>query len=450
MTQVGEAIARYHKLIESEPYIDLAWAKGLEDQIKAAKLSGRPISPVLRPHFLNNRDYAAMAKAAETVLSAISRVERMALANPALLARLQLLPAERMLAAVDPGYDFGSITGLLSTNLHNGTLRFVSHSPDAAPGVLFGETLGDLYFDTPPLREFRKKYKLKKLGGAKPLLAVLTKAYKQCGGKQKKPRIAIVEFRQPFQGADTSEYALLAEFFTSEGFPTEIISPDQIEYRNGVLRRGDFTIDIVYRRVKLQEFLVRFDLTHPLVRAYKERAVCMVNSFRTELGSKRAIFDLLTDDAVTAKFPAAERRAIKDFVPWTRLVQAAKTTYKNHKVDLPDFVMKHRNKLVLKPNDDNAELSTVYGARTDDLGWEKALRQAMRTPYVVQEVAEPTRVVFPLMQYGSLMMKDMQVDVHPHSFLGKVHGCSSWLSVAGAPGFSTLTGLAPTFLLEGK
>jgi len=45
MTQVGEAIARYHKLIEGEPYIDLAWAKGLEDQIKAAKLSGRPSRP---------------------------------------------------------------------------------------------------------------------------------------------------------------------------------------------------------------------------------------------------------------------------------------------------------------------------------------------------------------------------------------------------------------------
>ena len=83
MTQVGEAIARYHKLIESEPYIDLAWAKGVEDQMKAAKLAGRPISPVLRPHFLSHRDYAAMAKAAETVLSALSRVEQMALTNPA-------------------------------------------------------------------------------------------------------------------------------------------------------------------------------------------------------------------------------------------------------------------------------------------------------------------------------------------------------------------------------
>ena len=145
----------------------------------------------------------------------------------------------------------------------------------------------------------------------------------------------------------------------------------------------------MYRCVKLQEFLVRFDLNHPLVRAYKDRAVCMVNSFRSELGAKKALFDLLTDETVTAKFPAAERKAIKDFIPWTRMVQAAKTTHKNHTVDLPDFVMKHRAKLVLKPNDDSADLTSFRGAEVDDLGWEKALRQAMRMPYVVQEVAEP-------------------------------------------------------------
>jgi hypothetical protein len=450
MTQVGEAIARYHKLIESEPYIDLAWAKALQERIKTEKLGGRPISPVLRPHFITNRQYAAVVKAAESLFSAINRVEELALANPALLARMQLLPAERMMAQVDPGYSFFSVTGLLDTALNNGSLRFVSHNADAPAGVVFGDVLADVFYDAPPVKEFRKKYKLSKIGGTKYLLSALLKAYKSFGGKTKKPHIAIVEFRQPFQSSEASEYTLLAEMFAREGCPTEITSPDQLEYRNGVLRRGDFNIDIVYRRVRLQEFLVRFDLSHPLVRAYKDRAVCMVNSFRSELGRKKAVFDLLTDDAVTSKFPAVEKRAIKDFVPWTRMVQAAKTTYRGHTVDLPEFVMKHRTKLVLKPNDDSAELNSFRGAETDDLGWEKALRQAMRVPYVVQEVAEPARAVFPLMQYGSLMMKEMQIDVHPHSFLGKVHGCSSWLSVAGSSGFSTLTGLAPTFLLEGK
>jgi len=450
MTQVGEAIARYHKLIESEPYIDLTWAKALQERIKSEKLGGRPISPVLRPHFITNRQYSVLVKAAESLFSAIHRVEQMALANPPLLARMQLLPAERMLAQVDPGYSFFSVTGLLDTALNNGSLRFVSHNADAPAGVVYGDVLADVFFDAPPVKEFRKKYKLSKLGGTKHLLTALLKTYKEFGGKLKKPHIAIVEFRAPFQSAELSEHALLAEMFSSEGFPTEIASPDQLEYRNGVLRRGEFNIDIVYRRVHLQEFLVRFDLSHPLVRAYKDRAVCMVNSFRSELGRKKAVFDLLTDDAVIADFPAAEKRAIKDFIPWTRLVQAAKTTYRGHTVDLPEFVMKHRARLVLKPNDDSAELNSFRGAETDDLGWEKALRQAMRVPYVVQEVAEPARAVFPLMQYGSLMMKEMQIDVHPHSFLGKVHGCSSWLSVAGSNSFSTLTGLAPTFLLEGK
>ncbi len=333
--------------------------------------------------------------------------------------------------------------------LHDGTLKFTNHHADAPAGVLYGDALADLYYEAPPVKEFRKKYKLKKLGGTKFLLSALVKSYKEFGGKQKKPRIAIAELKQPFSGG-AGDYAQLADFFSSEGYATEVVSPDQLEYRNGVLRRGEFAIDILYRRIRLQEFLVRFDLSHPMVRAYKEHAVCMVNSFRAEVGAKRAIFDLLTDDAVTAKFPALERKAIKEHIPWTRVVQAAKTTHKGHTVDLPDFVMKHRAKLILKPNDDSPDQHSFRGAETDDIGWEKALRQAMRTPYVVQEVADPAKVVFPLMQYGSLMMKEMQVDVHPHSFYGKVQGCSSWLSIIGSQSFSTLTGLAPTFVLEGK
>jgi hypothetical protein len=449
MTQVGEAIARYHKLIESGPYIDLGWAQALQEQLKAAKLGGRAISPVLRPHFLSGREYAAMSKAAETISSAISRVEQLALSTPALLARIQLLPAERMLAQVDPGYSFADVTGQLDSVLNNGSLKFTNHRADAPMGVLYGDTLSDLYYESPPVKEFRKKYKLKKLGGTKFLLSALVKSYKDCGGKQKKPRIAIAELKQPFSGGQ-GDHAQLADFFTKEGYPTQVVSPDQLEYRNGVLRHGEFAIDILYRRIRLQEFLVRFDLSHPMVRAYKEHAVCMVNSFRSEVSAKRAIFDLLTDDAVTAKFPAAERKAIKDHIPWTRIVQAAKTTHNGHTVDLPDFVMKHRAKLILKPNDDSPDQHSFRGSGTDSIGWEKELRQAMRTPYVVQEIADPARLVFPLMQYGSLIMKEMQVDVHPHSFYGKVHGCSSWLSISGSQSFSTLTGLAPTFVLEGK
>jgi hypothetical protein len=196
--------------------------------------------------------------------------------------------------------------------------------------------------------------------------------------------------------------------------------------------------------------LVRFDLAHPLLRAYRDRAVCVVNNFRSELAQKKAIFDLLTDESITAGFPAAERNAIRDFVPWTRVVHETKTKYRNKTIDLPEFILHNRNKLILRPNDDGVDQNSFRGSETDEAGWEKALKTALRNPYVVQEAMEPVVDTFPLLQYGHLEMQKMRVDVHPHSYLGKVQGCSSWLTAVGPSGFSTVSGVAPTFILEGK
>ena len=71
-------------------------------------------------------------------------------------------------------------------------------------------------------------------------------------------------------------------------------------------------------------------------------------------------------------------------------------------------------------------------------------------PYVVQERVEPVTADFPMRTYSGLDYKKMNIEVHPHSFLGKTHGCTTWLSAAGAGGFSTLGGLVPTYILNGK
>ncbi|HOL70495.1 MAG TPA: circularly permuted type 2 ATP-grasp protein [Bryobacteraceae bacterium] len=451
MSQLDEAVARFQKLLESEPYKDLGWAEALAERMQAEHLTqgGRLICPFLRPNFITRRQYATIVKAAEALFSAIDRVKQMALANPALLARMELLPAEKMLASIDPGYPFLAVTSLLGTHLTNGSLYFVEYNADTPIGVAYGEALADLFYEAPPVKEFRKRYNLQKLGGKKHLLAALLKAYKQFGGK-KSPNIAILEFRQPFHSGAQGEYLLLREYFRSEGYPTEIVTPDQLDYRRGVLRRGNFEIDLVYRRVKAQEFLLRYDLSHPLVRAYREGKTCVVNSFRSELAHKKAIFDLLTDDSITASFPVAERKAIQQYIPWTRVVSATKTTYQGQTIDLPEFVLKNREKLVLKPNDDSGEHHSIRGWESDDASWERALKRAMRTPYVVQEKVQANYEPFPLLRYGEVEVREMQVDLHPHAYLGKVQSCSSWLSARNGGGFSSVSGLAPTFILEPK
>src|SRR5262249_24736946 len=378
---------------------------------------------------------------------AIERMEQMVLTTPALLSRLELLPAEKMLASIDPGYSAFEVASRLDTHLSNGHLHFVHYNADTPSGSAYADALADLFLETPPVKEFRKKYTLAKAGGRKHLLQALLKSYKQFGGK-KKPNIAIVEFRAPYHGAQ-SEYELYRDFFRAEGYAAEIVSPEQLEYRNRVLRKGNFEINLVYRRFGVQEFLIRFDLSHPLVQAYRDRAVCIVNSFRSELAHKKAMFGLLTDETLTSKFPAAERKAIREHVPWTRLAASGKTNYQDKTVELHEFILQNRERLALKTNDDYSDQHTYLGWELEESAWERALKQATRVPYVVQERVEPVRSVFPLSSYGHLEFRELQVDVHPHAYLGKVQGCSSWLS-AGKSGFSSANGIVPTFILDPK
>jgi hypothetical protein len=308
--------------------------------------------------------------------------------------------------------------------------------------------LSEIFYNASPVKEFRKRHPLSKVGGKKHLLSSLLTTYKHFGGRRK-PKIAILEFRPTF-ATTTSEFEIFRDFFRKEGYEAEIVSPDQLEFKNGILRRGNFEINVVYRRVSVQEFLQRFDLSHPLVQAYRAGAVCMANSFRSELAHKKAMFALLTDEKLTQKFPAAERKAIRDHVPWTRLVTAGKTTYHEKTIDLQEYVLKHRERLVLKPNDDYTGQGSFFGWEMNDSSWERALRQAMRTPYVVQEKVEPARSAFPLQSDGTLEFREMRVDVYPQAYVGKIQSCSSWLSWGTTAGLSTSAGLAPTFILEGS
>src|ERR1035437_1836699 len=129
MSQLDDAVARYNKLLETGPYSDLAWAEALHERMESAKLSagGRPVCPFLRPHLITRRQYDSLVKTGESLISAIDRMEQMVLASPALLARLELLPAEKMLAAIDPGYQALEVAARLDSHLVNGQLHFVQY-----------------------------------------------------------------------------------------------------------------------------------------------------------------------------------------------------------------------------------------------------------------------------------------------------------------------------------
>ncbi len=106
MSQLDDAISRYNRLLENGPCRDLAWVNDLHKRMEEEHLSagGRLICPFLRPNFITRRQYDTLVKTGEALISAIDRMQHMVLSSPTLLARMELLPAEKMLAAIDPGY----------------------------------------------------------------------------------------------------------------------------------------------------------------------------------------------------------------------------------------------------------------------------------------------------------------------------------------------------------
>jgi hypothetical protein len=454
MAHKNEIVPHFHKYFEGDQANKLDWAEQLQSEMERAGVvvEGRPVCPVIRPHFITQKQYASLAKNAQALMAVFDRLEAMAVESPEILSRMALMPAEKMLASLEPGYTARGVAAMLRTSVNNGTVRISSCEAGAPVGLAYSEILGGLFEQTRPMKELKKKFGMERVPSAKPMVQAILATWKEFAKAakrtEKKPVVCIVGHKQQFQSFESAESKLLASLLESAGCPTIVATPEQLEYSAGTLTANGKPVHVVIRRIKLQEFLIRYGLQHALVRAYRDRAICLINSFRSELGDKMAIFDLLTDLEVLAKFPAAERRAIQSFIPWTRLVGARQTTYGEEVIDLPDWIRNHRETLVLRPNDQSDEQQPQFvGAELDSKAWDRAIQAALRNSYVVQEAVPAVEQEFPLLRYGTLEVRKMTVDTQPHMFLGEVHGCASWVSTA-AGNFSTVAGIAPTFIVD--
>ena len=447
MAQLSEAIARYHKLLENG-YRDPGWAEALQEQMRSRNLtdSGRLLSPILRPHFISRRQLENLTRVAEKLSAILDRIGALALESPSLLQRLRMLPAEKMLAALPSGYSRLAVAARLEAHLHNGSLALHAIEGCRSAGAAQADLLADLFLDLPIVKEFKRgNYKLSKLGGIKHLHSALLQAWKEFGGTQT-PNIAIIEADQQLP-SESGEGAILASLFSRLGSAARSVSLDELEYRGKHLSAGDFRIDIAFRRVLTRDLLLRSDLSHPLLEAYRNRVVCLVNSFRSEVALRRGLFDLLTDETVTVELPAAERKLIRSFVPWTRVVSARKTKYGDELIDLPEFILHSRQKLILLPGEEASEHRVFVGSEMSEQAWDRALRQALHTPYVVQERPPAVSELFPVFAYGELSMKPLEVAVHPQVFNGEVQGAMASLKAVSSAGVAQL-GIAPVLVLE--
>jgi len=248
-----------------------------------------------------------------------------------------------------------------------------------------------------------------------------------------------------------SEFEILRDAFTARGVPTIVCDPRELVLASGTLRCGDTRIDLVYRRVLINDIVARSQDCVALVQAYADKAVCVANTFRCKIPHKKAFFAVLTDERNEGLFSADERAIIAAHVPWTRILADIDTVLHGRRQALMRLAEDHRESLVLKPNDEYGGTGVTLGWETSPSDWISALNGALNAPlgtWVIQERIPVRREIFPMFDAtGVVTMREMLVDFAPYLFRGRMAGYLTRLSSTGLANVTSGGGQVPAFVV---
>ena len=328
----------------------------------------------------------------------------------------------------------------------SGTLKFTEYNAEIPAAPAYNEALTEIFYTLPIMREFEKKYEVTKLAARHHMLHALLNSYREWGGRER-PRIAILDWREV---PTYSEFVLFKQYFDSQGYDCIIADPRDCEYANGRLMVGDFHVTLIYKRVLITELIERGGMDHPVVRAVRDHAACMVNSFRCKILHRKTSLAVLSDEQNSRLFTPAERDAARRFIPWTRLVAERQTEVDGATVDLVAWMQDNKDRLVLKPADEYGGKGIVLGWTVEQGMWESAIADALESPTIVQERVELPREDFPALLNNSLNIYSSMLDTDPYIWYGDyMSGCLTRISTAAllnvtAGGGSTV----PTYVIE--
>ncbi|HRH43552.1 MAG TPA: hypothetical protein PKY82_18125 [Pyrinomonadaceae bacterium] len=444
-----EAVEYYHKLLEDQ---DLAESSRqmLDAGLEEARLifGGRRLSPYLRPHFVLESDWNRIKTICETIFGALQKVKDAAVENDEILDELGITEIERDLVSIDQKYKQISPTARLDSFLTDDSYSYVELNGESPAGIAFSDSAAKIFLNLPIVKKFGEKYEFRTLEGSTKMLDVLIRAYAEFsdGNPKPHPTIAIIDLKDL---PTIKEFELFRDYFISEGYPSFICSPDEVEFRDGKLWCGEKEIDIIYKRLLVNEYLPIAKQYPAILDAYRAGAVCMVNSFQCKIIHKKAIFAVLTNEKYSHLFTADELEKIHTHVPWTRKFRNETTINKGETIDLVEWTRANKSKLVLKPNDDYGGHGIYIGWVSDENEWNEAIEVALKNgDYLVQERVKTSKEEFPMLDGDKIVMSEQLVDLDPLLFMGKVGSAFTRLSTTELANVSSGGGMVPTFILK--
>ncbi len=204
--------------------------------------------------------------------------------------------------------------------------------------------------------------------------------------------------------------------FRRRGRECRIIDARELRYAGGLLTHQAEVVSAAFNKFRIS---TPDSANHCWTRGFEERYADFLGAQRDgvfvpvnnlcgmSVAEDKELLGLFFDPELTADLPAEDRELIREQVLWTSRLEEKETLIDGSRVDLLDFVRRHRERFVIKPSNEGRGFGVVIGKFVSESEWESACRPDPKMPCVVQEFSESCSLPVATNRDGNLRVETM-------------------------------------------
>ncbi|MBI3008915.1 MAG: hypothetical protein HYY56_05340 [Candidatus Omnitrophica bacterium] len=212
------------------------------------------------------------------------------------------------------------------------------------------------------------------------------------------PNIGFLEEKKDPYG--THEYSYFVPYYKKMGYNAFHIDPRELYLKNDRIYYKGLSMDVIYRDCEITDLVrlqKKFKKVSVLKKAFSKNQ--MISSIAGEFDHKGA-FELFSNAKFYRYFSQRQREFFKRHILWTRVIRELRTTDPGGKeVNLIEYILKHKDDLLIKPNRGLGGSGIKLGPLTTGNEWKESVEDALRvtSSQVVQSLSTVVTERFPVL-----------------------------------------------------
>ncbi len=368
----------YIQLIKNGNYSE-DYLKTLEKVKNSSALyKGKPIPYLYHPMFFTEKDIEQFRYITKMLMSIGNKVVQKYVESQSYRIKFGFSHLLEELILVDHGYKTNIPVGRFDIFYNGDDFKFCEFNTDGSSAMNEDNTLARILLDSKAMKNMKEKYDCDYFDSINPLVDESIKLYNEYTKTNKKPVVAIVDFKE---SATTAEFIEFKKAYELKGYKTFICDVRDLKYINGELTYEGTTIDLVYRRIVTKEMIDRSREIEDFISAYKDKAVCVVGPIKSQILHNKIIFEILHDKETLDFLNEEERKFVKKHIPITKRFSGGYEVYQE--------VLNNKDFYIIKPCDLYGSRGVYVGLDYSKTQWEENLKQCFNNDYLYQEYFNP-------------------------------------------------------------